>query len=126
MITKLLPNQFIVVGTNLNGHHYGGGAKQAHEQFGLAWDISEGLCGQTYAFPTLEREMTKRGVKALERSRDRLYATANALPEYEFLLTPVGTGIAGYPYETIEQLFSNLPSNIKKVGWDSNKVTKGE
>lgn len=117
MITKLTPTQVIVVGTNMNGHHLGGAAAQAHKDFGLAWGIAEGISGQTYAFPTLERQMTKRGIKALERSRDRLYETARALPEKEFLLTPIGTGIAGYTYEEVTPVFTDLPPNIKKVGW---------
>lgn len=117
MVTKLEPNQILVVGTNMNGHHYGGAAKQAYEDFGLKWGIPEGISGQAYAFPTLEREMTKRGIKALERSRDKLYETAKALPEKEFLLTPVGTGIAGFFYDEIKPLFENLPKNITKVGW---------
>ncbi|CAB4132311.1 hypothetical protein UFOVP253_3 [uncultured Caudovirales phage] len=118
MITTLAENEVFIAGTNMNGHHYGGAAAQAHRDFGLVWGIPEGLSGQTYAFPTLEREMTKRGTKALERSRDRLYETARALPEKTFLLTPVGMGIAGYSYDEIAPLFVNLPDNIKKVGWN--------
>lgn len=124
MITELNPNEFFVFGSNMNGHHSGGAAKQAHESFGAEWGIAEGLTGSTYAFPTLEREMTKRGIKALERSRDRLYATARSLPEYKFLLTPVGTGIAGYDYTTINELFKDLPENIVKIGWVEDNRSK--
>lgn len=118
MITSLEPNQVFVFGSNMWGRHSGGAALQAKESFRAEEGINEGLSGQTYAFPTLEREMTKRGIKALQNSRDRLYATARALPEKEFLLTPVGTGIAGYSYQEIAPLFTDLPSNIKKVGWE--------
>ena len=117
MITELQPDQFFVFGSNMSGFHSGGAAAQAHESFGAEWGIAEGLTGKCYAFPTLEPEMTKRGRKALEKSRDRLYSTARALPEYEFLLTPVGTGIAGYAVAEIESLFTDLPLNITKVGW---------
>jgi len=117
MITSLKDNQFFVFGSNLNGNHSGGAAKQAKEQFGAEEGIAEGLSGKTYAFPTLEREMTQRGIKALERSRDRLFATARALPEKEFLLTKVGCGIAGYEESEMKALFygfscGNRPKNI--------------
>lgn len=124
MINKLESNQIFVFGSNMLGHHGGGAAKQAMDSFGAQWGIAEGLTGRCYAFPTLEREMTKRGIQALERSRDRLYATANALPEKEFLLTPVGTGIAGYSYEEITPLFTSLPENIKKIGWSKDTTNE--
>lgn len=112
MIDSLKDNEVFVFGSNMLGHHAGGAAKQAHKQFGAEWGIAEGLTGQCYAFPTLEREMTKRGIPALERSRDRLFATARALPEKTFLLTKVGCGIAGYSEEKIKPLFNNAPSNV--------------
>jgi hypothetical protein len=89
-ITELEPNQIFVFGSNMRGHHHGGAAKLAFDKFGAQWSINEGLSGQTYAFPTLEPEMTKRGMKALENSRNRLFATARALPKKTFLLTKVG------------------------------------
>jgi hypothetical protein len=112
MITTLTSNQVIVVGTNMSGSHYGGAAAQAYRDFGLSWGIAEGISGQTYAFPTLTREMTRRGIKALERSRDRLFETARSLPEKTFLLTAVGTGIASCPVEVMAPLFRDAPSNI--------------
>lgn len=114
MITNLKPNQLFVFGSNLAGNHAGGAAKQAHEQFNAETGIGEGLTGQCYAFPTLERDFNKRGHRALEAARDRLYATARALPEKEFLLTKVGCGIAGYPEEDMKALFTNAPDNIIK------------
>ena len=92
----------------------GGAAQQAKEQFGAEEGIGEGLSGQTYAFPTLERDMNQRGIRGLERSRDRLFATARALPEKEFLLTKVGTGIAGYEESVMKSLFAieNKPKNV--------------
>lgn len=123
MITELNDKEIFVFGSNLWGNHAGGAALLAKENFGAEDGIGEGLTGHCYAFPTLEREMTKRGWNALTNSRDRLYATARALPEYTFLLTPVGTGIAGYDYGTIELLFEQLPPNIKKVGWENDNQT---
>ncbi len=111
MITSLRPNEIFVFGSNMWGRHDAGAAKQAME-FGAEYGINEGLSGQTYAFPTLEREYTKRGVKALENSRDRLYAICRALPEKTFLLTKVGCGIARYPESQMKALFTEPPTNL--------------
>lgn len=117
-ITELEPNEIFIFGSNLAGEHAGGAAKIAHEKFGAEWGIGEGLSGQTYAYPTLERDYHKRGVRGLEAARDRLAATARALPEKTFLLTKVGCGIAGYDEDEIKALFSDMPSNIvKPLGW---------
>ena len=118
LIEDLKPNEFFVFGANLAGNHAGGAAKQASESFGAEDGIGEGLTGQCYAFPTLERDMNKRGYRALEAARDRLNATARALPEKTFLLTRVGCGIAGYPEEKMKALFTDAPNNIvKPKGW---------
>lgn len=117
-ITELKPNEIFVFGSNLNGYHSAGAARVAHIQFGAEWEIGEGLSGQTYAFPTLERDMQKRGLRALCNSRDRLFATARALPGKTFLLTKVGCGIAGYTEDEIKPLFADMPDNvIKPKGW---------
>lgn len=113
-ITELKYNEIFVFGSNLAGHHAGGAALQAERDFGAEEGIGEGLTGRCYAFPTLERDMHKRGYKALEAARDRLYATARALPEKTFLLTRVGCGIASYDEEDMKALFVDSPSNIVK------------
>lgn len=120
-ITELKPNEIFIFGSNLNGYHSAGAAALAYKKFGAEWEIGEGLSGQTYAFPTLERDMNKRGPRGLRYSRDRLFATARALPEKTFLLTKVGCGIAGYVEDEIKPLFADAPENvIKPQGWYSS------
>lgn len=113
MIDTLQPGQIIVVGTNLNGNHYGGAAAQAHRDFGLEWGIAEGLSGQSYAFPTLDNDMRKCSRESLENSIRLLYGTCIEFDKKEFLLTPVGTGIAGFEPEYMKSLFKNPPKNLK-------------
>lgn len=112
MITELKPHQIFVFGSNRLGHHIGGAAKQANVEFGAEWGIGEGLSGKTYAFPTLEPEMTQVGQRSLEHSRDRLYATCRTLPEKEFLLTKVGCGIANHDESKMKVLFTSPPENL--------------
>lgn len=112
MITSLKDNQFIVVGTNLAGEHLGGAASQAHAYFGLEWGIGEGLSGQTYAFPTLGETLQKLTTIRLKDARNKLYSTCKSLPDKEFLLTAVGTGIAGYGVASMANIFINPPANL--------------
>ena len=111
MVEELKPNQIFVYGSNLRGEHVGGAAKQAFEKFGAVWGIGAGLQGQSYAIPTMS------GFEVLEFYCKQFLDFAKHYPEYEFLLTPIGTGIAGFSKEQVATLFRELPSNVKKVGW---------
>lgn len=115
MITKLKPDQIFVFGSNLKGNHAGGAAYQAWKDFGAENGVGEGLTGQSYAFPTLTRDFEQRDHIALQLSVDRLKSCALENPDKEFLLTKVGTGIAGYNESYIDSLFENLPNNIVRV-----------
>ncbi len=109
MIDSLAPNQIFVFGSNLAGNHAGGAAKQAFEQFGAVMGVGVGLRGQSYAIPTM-------GGKAQMWSYiDQFLDFSRHYPEYEFLLTPIGTGIAGYSLEEIAPLFADVPSNVTKL-----------
>ena len=53
-ITKLEKNQIFIFGSNLLGMHGKGAAKTAL-QWGAKIGVGEGLCGSTYALPTIEK-----------------------------------------------------------------------
>lgn len=112
MIEELKPNQIFVFGSNIHGNHAGGAARQAEKSFGAVYGIGVGLQGQSYAIPTMGN------YNIMEFYCHQFIDFAKHYPEYEFLLTPIGTGIAGYSYEAIEEIFKDLPPNIKKVGWE--------
>lgn len=114
MYNELKENEIFVFGSNLNGNHYGGAAKQAHEQFGAEWGVGEGMTGQCYAFPTLNKEMEQRHHLALEESVRKLFHCAVENPEKTFLLTKVGCGIAGYGEQYMISLFRDMPKNVIK------------
>lgn len=112
MITELLPNQIFVFGSNLYGDHAGGAAQQAEEDFGAVSGIGVGLQGQSYAIPTMD------GYDRMAFYIAQFIDFARHYPEYEFLLTAIGQGIAGYSAEEIEPLLLDLPSNVTRVGDD--------
>lgn len=118
MITHLEPHQVFVFGSNLAGKHLSGAARQAIEEFGAEWGVGEGLTGQCYAFPTLTEEFEQLSDEALEEAVGFFVYTAYVHSEYEFLLTKVGCGIAGFEEEKMRKLFENVPTNvIKPEGW---------
>src|SRR4051812_43936713 len=118
MITELEDNQVFVFGSNLKGEHHGGAARQAFDEFGATWEVGEGLSGQTYAFPSLDENMQKFGDGELHCILHAFYRCVRAHPELTFLLTPVGTGIAGYPESIMKKLFKDAPRNVRKPeGW---------
>lgn len=117
-IVTLKHHERIVVGTNYRGDHAGGAAWQAEQVWGLIMGVAEGLCGQTYAFPTLDYEHRQLSEEQLRVHADRFKRTCEANPGLTFLLTKVGCGIAGYSEERMKSLFQTTPPNVvKPEGW---------
>ncbi len=113
MIHSLTKNQIIIVGTNSSGQHISGAANQAFHDFGLKAGVGEGLSGQTYAFPTLNDKLKQRTHRELLESVTALYQCCIDNSDKEFLMTPVGTGIAGFSHEYMKSLFQYPPENLK-------------
>ena len=113
-IQELKENQIFVFGSNMNGNHAGGAARLAVEKFGAIMGRAEGIQGQSYAIPTLDEDMEKVTEEDLINYLGNLRHFANEHPEKEFLLTAIGTGIAGFDtnYMAYMVLRANLPGNV--------------
>ena len=99
-ISELKENEIFVFGSNLAGSHGGGAALLAYRRFGAIWGQGVGLQGQCYGIPTMHG-----GVEAIKPYVDEFIAFAQAHPEYTFLVTKVGCGIAGFTVDEIAPLF---------------------
>ena len=99
-ITELKPNEIFVFGSNLAGSHGGGAAYIAYRKFGAIWGQGVGLQGQSYAIPTMQG-----GVETIKPYVDEFIQFAKQHPEYKFLVTKIGCGIAGFTEEEIAPLF---------------------
>lgn len=115
MIKKIKPHQIFVFGSNENGEHIGGAARQAYESFGAVWCKAHGLQGQSYAIPTLDKNMQKMPLNRLANYFQTLKEFAEQNPEKEFLLTKVGQGIAGFSAEEMESVTPEMPSNVVRI-----------
>ena len=99
-ITELKPNEIFVFGSNLAGAHGGGAALLAYRKFGAIWGQGVGLQGQSYGIPTMQG-----GVETIKPYVDEFIQFAKQHPEYKFLVTKIGCGIAGFTEEEIAPLF---------------------
>ncbi|MBO4282613.1 MAG: hypothetical protein J5873_05410 [Bacteroidales bacterium] len=100
-ISSLKENEIFVFGSNLAGMHGGGAARIACERFGAVWGQGVGLQGQSYAIPTMQG-----GMETIKPYVDEFIAFASAHPEYRFLVTRIGCGIAGFTAAEIAPLFA--------------------
>ncbi len=100
MISELRGNEIFVFGSNLAGAHAGGAARAAVMRFGAIWGQGVGLQGQSYAIPTMQG-----GVETITPYVDEFIQFAMEHPEYRFLVTRIGCGIAGFRDEEIAPLF---------------------
>ncbi len=100
-ISELKDNEIFVFGSNLAGSHGGGAAWLAYERFGAVWGQGVGLQGQSYGIPTMQG-----GVETIRPYVDEFIAFAAEHPEYLFLVTRIGCGIAGFTPQEMAPLFA--------------------
>lgn len=115
MITELKNNEIFVFGSNQLGKHDGGAAKFAVDNFGAWYGVGYGFQGvlhKSYAIPTLDENMEKIPLHVIQNDLQLLCWIAERMPSVNFLLTPIGTGIAGYTIEDLESILPELPDNI--------------
>ena len=113
-IASLQENEIFVFGSNMNGNHAGGAARLAVEKFGAIEGQASGLQGQSFAIPTLDKNMQKLPLSKIEESIIALYDFAENHPELDFIVTKIGCGIAGFTVSEIANLFRGkfIPFNI--------------
>ena len=109
-IENLEKDEIFVFGSNLSGFH-GGGAAALAMKWGAIWGQGVGLQGQTYAIPTMQG-----GVETIKPYIDDFLSFAKLHPEFKFLVTEIGCGIAGFTVQEIAPLFKAVISeNIENV-----------
>ena len=99
-IIELKSNEIFVFGSNLAGAHGGGAARLAYNRFGAIWGQGVGLQGKSYAIPTMQG-----GVETIKPYVDEFIEFTTNHPEYKFLVTRIGCGIAGFSADEIAPLF---------------------
>ena len=85
-----------VFGSNLAGRHGKGAALFAAQHCGAERGIGVGRTGQAYAIPTKDKNLRPLSLETVSGYIYDFAVYARAHPELTFLLTPVGTGLAGF------------------------------
>ena len=99
-VSKLSQCEIFVFGSNLEGLHFGGAARTAHEKFGAEWGVGDGPTGQCYAIPTMHG-----GIADIKPYVDKFLQYAKEHPMNRFLVTRIGCGIAGFSDKEMAPLF---------------------
>lgn len=107
-IRKLKPNEVFVFGSNLAGIHGAGAARLAYDNFGAVWGEGEGLRGQSYALPTKDDKLQTLPLIDVQTGVEIFSDCVEMYPEYDFLITEVGCGLAGFSPKEIAPLFNNF------------------
>lgn len=111
-ITHLEDNQIFVFGSNEAGSHIGGAALTAYNKFNAKNGQGYGLQGRSFAIPTKNWELKTLPIKEIKFYVDKAIKFFKVYSKNEqgfhlldFLVTEIGTGLAGYTCEEIAPLF---------------------
>lgn len=104
-----------IFGSNLAGKHGKGAALHARKVWGAEYGVGEGPTGYAYALPTKDKRLKTRSLPEIYDSLKLLHYWVCKRPYTLFLMTPVGTGLAGYSKEEIKFL-------LEQFHWPNNFV----
>jgi hypothetical protein len=103
-----------VFGSNLAGRHGKGAALHALKKHGAIYGQGVGRQGNSYAIPTKDANLQTLPLESIKQHIGEFLEYAWNTPECTFMLTPIGTGLAGYSREEIYSLLKqfDVPSNV--------------
>lgn len=121
--------EVFVFGSNLAGRHGKGAALHAAKEWGAVYGQAEGRMGDAYAIPTKDRNFGTLPAFQIEEGIKRFADYARSYPDVRFLITPIGTGLAGIPVKTIWRAFvrAEVPGNcVLTASWMNPAIIIGE
>lgn len=110
-IDELDYHQIFVFGSNLAGRHGKGAALIAKYKFGAEYGVGVGVTGRCYAIATKDEKLKQLSLDMVINQIDNFKVYAGKYHNFEFLVTRVGCGLAGFKDEVIAPLFADAPSN---------------
>lgn len=106
-----------VFGSNLRGRHGAGAARAASDRYGAIEGQGIGLQGQSYAIPTKDQRIHTLPLNDIKRHVQDFVQFTHNHPELTFLVTPVGTGLAGYAPYQIAPMFLDVINCWLPLPW---------
>lgn len=111
-----LAEPVLVFGSNLAGRHGAGAARDAAAHYGARYGEGVGAYGRSFAIPTKDRLIRTLPLGAIAPYVREFLEYARSHPDTIFLITPLGTGLAGYSASDIAPMFRDAPENCKLPG----------
>lgn len=104
-----------VFGSNRQGKHGAGAAKEAKQKYGAIYGRAEGRQGNSYAIVTkeLRKDFPPVTLDEIRWGVIRFLGYARKHPEEKFEVTAIGTGLAGFKASQIAPFFSGAPDNVR-------------
>ena len=116
IVIKLESNEIFLFGSNEEGFHRRGAAKFALDHCGAILGQARGLQGQSYAIVTKKnfRVMRSSTLDEIRSEVDEFIEFSKSHPDLIFLVTKIGTDLAGYSIEDIAPMFIEA-TQIKNI-----------
>lgn len=98
-----------VFGSNLAGRHGAGAALHAKKHYGAIYGKGYGKQGNSYAIPTKDEYLETLPLNIIKDYVQNFIGFTKYAkwrrPEYKFIVTNIGTGLAGYKISDIAPMF---------------------
>lgn len=106
--------RIFVFGSNRQGRHGAGAALEAKQKHGAVYGQASGLQGNSYAIITkeLRQWLDPVTIEEVRDGVDGLLQFASERPDLEFVVTPIGCGLAGFVPKQIAPMFRGAPANV--------------
>lgn len=110
-----MSTHIFVFGSNTQGRHGAGAAYHAKTNYGAVDGRPYGLWGNSYAIITKDLAVGIRSIPLdeIERQVIEFNQVTKEHPDDKFMVTGIGTGLAGYSIDEIAPMF-------KKLTWGTN------
>lgn len=102
------PNYVFVFGSNESGIHAAGAAHFAYQYLGAKFRLGFGLVGNTFAIPTKDWLLQQLPLSCIIFYIHRFIECAVANKDFNFYVTKIGCGLAGYTPEQIAPMFKTV------------------
>ena len=106
---KRVTNLVLVFGSNTAGRHGKGAAQHARQSWGAIYGQGEGLQGSSYALPTKDENLKVLSLEKIKVHLEIFFKHALLNQHITYLLTPIGTGLAGYKVNDIMDIIKDIP-----------------
>lgn len=113
-----LPEGFVFVfGSNLAGRHGKGAALTAVKKFEAKYGKGVGFQGRSYGIPTKGYRLDILSDEIIRSYVDDFKLFVASQPKLTFVVTGIGTGLAGKSVETMASMFVGIPRCYFPLSW---------